>query len=191
MKKLSLNGKWKLKKSDQQENFEAEVPGCVHTDLIKADKIDDPFYRNNEENLLWIGESSWDYSRKFEVSAEFLDAKKVYLRAAGLDTLAEIYINQQKIAETNNMYRCWEFEINEYLKAGENEIIIHFNSPLPYLREKDNEFHLPAWSVGDHRLHGGGWLRKHPSNFGWDWGPMLVTMGIWKDIELIALKKAR
>ncbi|MFW5718841.1 MAG: beta-mannosidase [Halanaerobium sp.] len=191
MKKLSLNGKWKLKKSDQQENFEAEVPGCVHTDLIKADKIDDPFYRNNEENLLWIGESSWDYSRKFEVSAEFLDAKKVYLRAAGLDTLAEIYINQQKIAETNNMYRCWEFEINEYLKAGENEIIIHFNSPLPYLREKDNEFHLPAWSVGDHRLHGGGWLRKQPSNFGWDWGPMLVTMGIWKDIELIALKKAR
>jgi len=191
MKKISLNGQWQLKQSTREEVIKAEVPGCVHTDLIAAGKIDDPFYRNNEEDLMWIGEKDWDYSRKFEVDTETLKAKKILLSAQGLDTLAVIYINQEKIAETNNMYRVWEFEINEYLKAGENEIRIHFKSPLPYLKKKDEEFHLPAWSVGDERLHGGGWLRKQPSNFGWDWGPILVTMGIWKDIELIVLNKAR
>lgn len=191
MKKLSLNGKWQLSQSDKTEFIKAEVPGCVHTDLINAGEIEDPFYRNNEEKVMWIGESDWDYSKKFNVDEEFLKNKRIYLSAEGLDTLSDIYINDRKIASTNNMYRRWEFEIKEHLKAGENEIKIHFDSPLPYLRKKNEEFHVPAWSVGDHRLHGGGWLRKQPSNFGWDWGPMLVTMGIWKDIELIALDTAR
>ena len=191
MKKLSLNGKWQLNKTDANEFINAEVPGCVHTDLINAGEIEDPFYRNNEEKVMWIGESDWDYSKKFNIDEEFLKNKRIYLSAEGLDTLADIYINDKKIASTNNMYRKWEFEIKEHLKAGENEIKIHFDSPLPYLRKKNEEFHVPAWSVGDHRLHGGGWLRKQPSNFGWDWGPMLVTMGIWKDIELIALDTAR
>lgn len=191
MKKLSLNGKWQLSQSGKNDFINAEVPGCVHTDLINAGEIEDPFYRNNEEKVMWIGESDWDYSKKFNIDEEFLKNKRIYLSAEGLDTLADIYINDKKIASTNNMYRSWEFEIKEYLKAGENEIKIHFDSPLPYLRKKNEEFHVPAWSVGDHRLHGGGWLRKQPSNFGWDWGPMLVTMGIWKDIELVGLDTAR
>jgi beta-mannosidase len=191
MNNLSLNGKWQLNQSGENDVITAEVPGCVHTDLINAGLIDDPFYRDNEEKVMWIGESDWDYSRTFNLDADFLAAKKILLSAKGLDTLAEIYLNEQKIASTNNMYREWEFDVKEYLKEGENKIKIHFNSPLPYLKQKDEEFHIPAWSVGDHRLHGGGWLRKQPSNFGWDWGPMLVTMGIWKDIELIALDKAR
>ncbi|MEC9489304.1 MAG: glycoside hydrolase family 2 protein [Halanaerobiales bacterium] len=191
MKKISLNGKWQLNQTEQEEFINAEVPGCVHTDLIAAGEIDDPFYRNNEEKVMWIGESDWDYSRKFSLGPEFISAKKIILSAQGLDTLSEIYLNGEKIAATNNMYRKWEFEVQEYLREGENEIKVHFNSPLPYLRKKDEEFHIPAWSVGDHRLHGGGWLRKQPSNFGWDWGPMLVTMGIWKDIDLIALETAR
>lgn len=191
MLKQSLNGEWKLRKSGEQETIQAQIPGCVHTDLIKAGKIENPFYRNNEENLMWIGKSDWEYKREFDLKAELLNSKKIFLSAKGLDTLAKIYINDQKIAETNNMYRKWEFEIKDYLKEGKNEIKIKFNSPFPYLKKKDEEFQIPAWSVGDHRLHGGGWIRKQPSNFGWDWGPMLVTMGIWKDIELVSLDKAR
>lgn len=191
MKKISLNGSWQLKQQEKGIEVSAQVPGCVHTDLIAAEKIDDPFYRNNEEKLMWIGESDWEYQRKFELTADFLEADKVLLNCKGLDTLATIFINGNKIARTNNMYRCWEFEVKDYLKAGQNELKIYFASPLPYLAEKDQEFFLPAWSVGDHRLHSGSWLRKQPSNFGWDWGPMLVTMGIWQDIELIALNQAR
>ncbi|RAK07882.1 beta-mannosidase [Halanaerobium saccharolyticum] len=191
MKKISLNGKWQLNQTEQEQFINAEVPGCVHTDLIAAGEIDDPFYRNNEEKVMWIGESDWDYSRKFSLGSEFISARKIILSAQGLDTLAEIFLNGEQVAATNNMYRKWEFEVQDYLREGENEIRVHFNSPLPYLRKKDKEFHIPAWSVGDHRLHGGGWLRKQPSNFGWDWGPMLVTMGIWKDIDLFALNTAR
>lgn len=191
MKKLSLNGRWQLKQAGKEEKIQAEVPGCVHTDLIAAGVIDDPFYRNNEEKLMWIGEKGWDYSREFNISSEFLNKKKIILNCQGLDTLADIYVNDCKIVSTNNMYREWELEVKKYLHKGKNKIKIHFKSPFPYLREKNQKFHIPAWSVGEHRLYGGGWLRKQPSNFGWDWGPKLVTMGIWKDIELIALDTAR
>ena len=84
MRKISLNGHWQLNQSGKEEFIEAEVPGCVHTDLINADKIEDPFYRNNEEKFMWIGESNWDYSRTFEVDTDILNSKKIHLLALRL-----------------------------------------------------------------------------------------------------------
>lgn len=191
MKEFSLNGKWELLKEGKGEVIPASVPGCVHTDLLAAGKIDNPFYRDNEEKLMWIGETDWLYRREFDFPAELKEKDKVLLRCEGLDTLATIYINGQEIGRTENMYRFWEFDVKDILKSGKNLIEIYFQAPLPYLRKKDEEFYLPAWSVGDHRLHSGGWLRKQPSNFGWDWGPKLVTSGIWRDIKILAYDDAR
>ncbi|AZO94803.1 glycoside hydrolase family 2 protein [Halocella sp. SP3-1] len=191
MKIKSLNGKWQLKESGKANFLTAEVPGCVHTDLLSAGRIEDPFYRDNEKKILWIAESDWEYERDFVISPEFLSFERILLCCRGLDTLTTIYLNGEKIAQTDNMYRSWEFDVKGVLRPGNNIIKIYFTSPMSYLLEKDKEFFLPAWSVGEHRLHGAGWLRKQPSNFGWDWGPMLVTMGIWKDIELIAFNQGR
>lgn len=191
MRIISLNGDWLLNIAGEEEKIFATVPGCVHTDLLSEGKIDQPFYRDNEKDIMWIGETDWNYSREVTIDKEILDFKKVVLRCNGLDTLATVIVNGKELASTNNMYRSWEFDIKSLLKEGDNTIKVHFDAPVPYLREKEKERYLPAWSVGDHRLNSGSWIRKQPSNFGWDWGPMMVTCGIWRDIEIISFNTAR
>ncbi len=191
MQIISLDGDWLLNMAGEEEKISATVPGCVHTDLLSEGKIDEPFYRDNEKDIMWIGETDWNYSRDFSIDKEIFNFEKVILRCNGLDTLATIIINGKELASTNNMYRSYEFDIKSLLKEGDNTIKIHFDAPMPYLREKEEERYLPAWSVGDHRLNSGSWIRKQPSNFGWDWGPMMVTCGIWRDIEIISYNTAR
>ncbi|MEP7284571.1 MAG: glycoside hydrolase family 2 protein [Chloroflexota bacterium] len=185
MQKLSLNGEWHLTR-DQEIGILAQVPGCVHLDLERAGQLIDPFYRDNESKLFWIGETNWTYERNFVVTPELLERTQVLLVCYGLDTLATLHLNGVALGKTDNMYRTWLFDVKPYLKVGENTISIRFESPMRYLRAKDAEKGvLPAWG-GSHRIHSGVWLRKEPCNFGWDWGPMVVTSGIWRDIELVA-----
>ncbi|MFP4015829.1 MAG: beta-mannosidase [Halanaerobiales bacterium] len=191
MKTISLNGEWILNKTGEEEKISAYVPGCVHTDLLSEGKIDEPFYRDNEKDIMWIGETDWDYYREFEIEKELLKSDKIILKCNGLDTLAAINVNGEEVGKTDNMYRNWEFDIKSILKEGKNSIQVHFDAPMPYLRAKEEERYLPAWSVGDHRLNSGSWIRKQPSNFGWDWGPMMVTCGIWRDIEILFYNTAR
>ncbi len=191
MKTLTLNGAWQLFRAGEAEGIPAVVPGCVHTDLLAAGLIEDPFYRDNELKVLWIGETDWVYRRTFSVPADLLAHQRVLLRCEGLDTLATVLLNGREIGRTENMFRTWEFDVRGLLRAGENEIEVRFDSPMAYVRKRGQERSLPAWGVGDHKLDGGGWIRKEPCNFGWDWGPMLATCGIWRDITLVAYDTAR
>ncbi len=90
MERLDLNGAWKLAQAGKDRAIPASVPGCVHTDLIRAGRIPDPFDRDNESALPWIGEKDWIYSRAFSVPPELLKHDRVLLRCEGLDTLATI-----------------------------------------------------------------------------------------------------
>jgi len=191
MEILSLNGDWTLYQQGKEESIKATVPGCVHTDLLSAEEIKDPFYRDNEKNILWIGETDWSYKREFIITSEMLKNERILLRCKGLDTLATIIINDQQIAETNNMFRTYEFDVKNFLIEGINKIEISFAAPMPYVREKEEKFKLPAWGVDDHKLTGGGWIRKEPCNFGWDWGIKVPTCGIWRDIELVLYSNVR
>jgi beta-mannosidase len=183
MTQMTLNGQWTLSKGAAEENIPAMVPGCVHLDLLAAEKIPDPYYRDNELALMCIGETDWVYKRHFTVAGEFLTHKSITLRCHGLDTLATIMLNDIPVAKTENMFRTYEFDVKPYLFEGENTIRVYFQAAMPFVREKQAQRRLPAWTHD--KLEGGNWLRKEPCNFGWDWGPRLVTCGIWRDIELI------
>jgi beta-mannosidase len=165
----------------------------VHTDFLAAGAIEEPYHRDNELGLLWIGETDWVYVRTFTVEAALLQHERVLLHCAGLDTIATIQVNGTKVGYADNMFRTWEFDVKPLLKAGENTISVHFDAPVAYHRKKSEQFRLPAWGVGLNamRVEDGGWIRKEPCNFGWDWGPMLTTAGIWKDIALLAFDTAR
>ncbi len=192
MQMLSLNGDWHLYRSDAGEAVPATVPGCVHTDLLAAGMLEDPFYRDNELKVLWVGETDWTYRRTFVVSGDLLQHERVLLRCEGLDTIATIAINGREVGRADNMFRVWEYDARPYLRAGENVIAIAFTAPMRYVRERaEGRRFLPAEGVGDHKLDGGSWIRKEPCNFGWDWGPMLATCGIWRAIALVAYDTAR
>ncbi|MDQ8205130.1 glycoside hydrolase family 2 protein [Pelagicoccus sp. SDUM812003] len=187
---FSLDGNWTLKGPKKIE-ISAVVPGCVHADLRRENLIPDPYFRDNETQVQWVGEENWTYTRSFELSPAFLRSERLELVCQGLDTFAEIHINGRKLAETDNMFRQWEFDVKALLREGENSISVTLRSPMPYGRRKQEERFLWQTGIGHHRLEGGQWVRKEQSNYGWDWGPMIVTMGIWRSIGIRSVNTAR
>jgi len=190
MKTQSLNGRWQLRQAGATDSIPAIVPGDVHGALLKAKKIADPFYRDEELSTQWIGRTGWTYARTFTVSRSLLGRDRVLLRCEGLDSLATIRVNGRKVASTENMFRTWEFDVKKQLQVGKNEIEIDFAAPTAHVEKKMRKRRLPQWG-GPMEQKGGNWLRKEPCNFGWDWGPNLVTCGIWRDISLIGFDVAR
>jgi beta-mannosidase len=192
MERLTLNGAWELQRADRsQPAVSANVPGDAVHDLLAAGQIPDPFWRDNELRMQWVGETDWSYCRSFDVPASLLRHERVLLRCAGLDTLAEIELNGRPVASADNMFRTWEFDVGALLKPAGNVLRILFRSPLSYMekRQKSAPHRLSdLWfCAGD----GLGWVRKEACNFGWDWGLKAVTCGIWRDIELLAFSGAR
>jgi len=191
METLSLNGTWQLRDSGKTLNLSATVPGTVHTDLINAKVIDDPFYRDNELDVLWIEDHTWIYTHQFEVSKNLLDHTTIQLQCLGLDTLAHVSLNGTLLGSTDNMFRTWTFDVKKYLKIGKNKLEVKFDPVFPYLDAKNKQRKIPGLQegvrpVGYRKRDAGNWIRKSQCNFGWDWGPALVTCGIWRNIELIA-----
>ena len=141
---LSLNGKWAVYQDGSaapipDEPIPATVPGCIHTDLLAAGLIADPYVRDNELDVLWIGETGWRYTRTFDVPADLLAHDAVLLRAQGLDTLATVTLNGEELGRTDNMFRTWEFNVKPLLQPGENAIEVAFDPPVPYVRARGEE----------------------------------------------------
>ena len=148
-------------------------------------------WRDNEQKQQWVAETDWLYSRQFNIEEDFFGCQSILLRCEGLDTLADILVNGQKVLHADNMFRTWEVAIKEFLHVGVNRLEVHFYSPVPYMTERQKERSLPCWNSYDPRYRGKSWLRKMPCSFGWDWGLMAVTCGIWRDISLVGVQRAR
>ncbi len=195
---MELKENWSFQMRGDKEWLPAEVPGCVHTDLLQNDRIPQPFYRNNEKQLQWIDKNDWIYRCTFRLDSLQLEHNKILLDLKGLDTYTKIFLNDQLILETDNMFRNYKKNVTQYLVAGDNLLEIEFISPVTEgLRKLEAlGYGLPA--VNDLSEIGGlderkisVFTRKAPYHFGWDWGPRFVTSGIWRPIELIFLDNAR
>ena len=167
----------------------ATVPGCVHTDLLAAGRIPDPFYGANELDLQWIEERDWEYRVEFTVPAALLREERVELCADGLDTVTTVTLNGKKIVATENMFIAHRWDVRSRLRVGRNELVVRFRSALDYIRKTRTDFTPPREfndPVGNCVR-----IRKQQCQFGWDWGPRFVTAGIWRDIRLEAGPAAR
>ncbi|USB33646.1 glycoside hydrolase family 2 protein [Paenibacillus sp. YPG26] len=182
---------WTFRACDEQQWRSAVVPGCVHTDLLRNGLIPDPFYGTNEHDLQWIDKKDWEYQSEFEAGPELLGLTRIDLVFEGLDTYADVYLNEQPILAADNMFRIWKVDVKEQLKPGLNQLRIRFRSPihedLPKLEKLG--YALPA--PNDQSELGGLenkrvsiFARKAPYHYGWDWGPRFVTSGIWREVRL-------
>ena len=188
MKNQSLTGDWQFRQSNSHEWLPARVPGGVHTDLMAAGRIPDPFAFDNEKRVQWVVESNWEYQRTFTIDPALLAEEKIFLVADGLDTLAEVNLNGYTLGQTDNMFRQYRWEVKSLLREGENQLTVFFPSLLKFLSKKQNERKMLGVQQA---LPGGPYLRKAPCQFGWDWGPMLPPIGIWQDIRLEGYSIAR
>lgn len=181
MQKQSLNGAWQFRKAGDDEWLPASVPGGVHTDLMALERIPDPFVADNELKVKWVAESDWEYQRIFSVEKAMLEQQRLELICDGLDTLAKVYLNGKLLGKAENMFCQQRWSVKELLKLGENEVAIEFASTVRYCEEAARrKTYRPITSA----LPGGPFVRKAPCHFGWDWGPQLPAIGIWKDIYL-------
>ena len=159
MESIDLCGNWTVREAGRDSAIKATVPGCIHTDLLAAKVIPDPFYRDNEKQLMWIGEKDWIYSRTFSVPAGLLGHDLVQLECQGLDTFAQIKVNGKSVGSTDNMFRVWEFPVDHLLEKGQNSIEIRFRSTYPRMKQGQRERNLWLTGVGHHRIDGSNWIR--------------------------------
>jgi beta-mannosidase len=191
MKHIELNGLWNVKGNDAyrllppdmhrvKEWMPAQVPGTIHTDLLAQKIIPDPFYRMNENDVQWIENLQWIYSRQFEIDALVLKERHIVLVAEGLDTYARILINGKQVAETADMFVEHRFDVKRYVKAGTNLIEIHLDSPVVRSKQLEKKHGVLQVALEPSRVY----VRKAQYSFSWDWGPKLTTSGIWRPIYI-------
>jgi beta-mannosidase len=163
----------------------ATVPGCVHTDLLAAGLIPDPFVDANELVVAWVADADWEYRTPVD-----LDVVGGHDRAElvfhGLDTLATVSLDGEVVAETENMHRTYHLDVTG--RAGRAELAVRFRSATrEALARRDREGEWPSSSFGRPFNH----VRKMACSWGWDWGPSLTTAGIWRPAELVGWDIAR
>lgn len=184
LKTIKLNGIWELSEGNDHSLCHVQVPGTVLSGLLNAGKIEDPFYRTNEEQTRELFWKDYVFERSFSVEEDLLTEDQILLICEGLDTLTDIYINDHLTASTDNMHRTWKFSVKEYLKKGENQIRIVFHSVLQYIKNYTYAEHKEIHYVPSGGMKGNQLLRKAHSMFGWDWGPQTIDAGIFRDIYL-------
>lgn len=184
MKRLSLaTTDWQFRDCARHTWLPATVPGCVHTDLLRAKQIPDPFFGTNENELQWIEERDWEYRAEFTATEGIFDEEQIELVADGLDTVATVTLNGHEIGRSDNMFIAHRWSVKSALRPGRNELRVRFGSALQYIRQtrrihQPREFNDP---VGRSQV-----MRKQQCQFGWDWGPRFVTAGIWRDLRIEA-----
>lgn len=182
---------WTFKEVNGTYAGKATIPGTIHTDLLFNKLIEDPFYRVNEKKLQWIDKNDWEYATTFNISNEELNKSNVVLDFKGLDTYADVFINDTLILESNNMFRSWEINVKPFITLGKNRLRILFHSPIKKGLELLATSPFPYPAINDQSENGemgdkkvSVFTRKAGYHYGWDWGPRFVTSGIWRPVVL-------
>lgn len=196
--KTELNSGWRFKQWRLNNWYPATVPGVIHTDLIANKIIEDPFFRLNERSVQWVDKEDWMYETSFDLNDEMFNKKNIRLHFMGLDTYVSVYLNGEKILEGDNMFREWIVPVKDKVKAKGNKLEVLFRSPI-----KED---IPKWDAlpyhyptGPDQSQQGGifnktvspFARKAGYHYGWDWGPRLVTSGIWRPVYVEAWNEVK
>ncbi|HMD21323.1 MAG TPA: glycoside hydrolase family 2 protein [Alloacidobacterium sp.] len=189
---VDLNSGWEFRQlapdaTTPVEWHPAKVPGDVHLDLMDNKLIPDPFYRDNEAKLQWIENADWEYRTTLQVSPETLSHQHVELVFEGLDSAADVYVNDQLALHADNAFREWRVDVKTQLKAGANQLRIVFPSPINAAAKVAAKDPWRSRTKTDEKTY----IRKPAYEYGWDWGPRFVTSGIWRPAHLETWDAAR
>lgn len=179
--RLNLNGIWRLKNPEWDKDIEGAVPGSVLAQLLEEGMTEDPYWRTNEYKARELFREDYEYSYSFAASEQVLSADEISLVFEGIDTIADIYLNDKLLGRAKDMHRVWSFDVKDCLQE-ENELRVYLHSPIAYIENKDKDSDITYSSTGS--MAGNGWLRKAHYMFGWDWGPQLPDEGIWRDVYI-------
>ncbi len=187
---ISLNDGWRFKQVGTNAWYEAEVPGLVHTDLMRHDLIPDPYRDTNVDSVQWVENEDWIYQRTLFVDDQLLAKENIDLVFEGLDTFAEVYLNGQRLGASDNMFRTWRWPVRNLLVPGRNMLEVLFNSAIREGAKRREAYGIQL----PHDSDPSGvapYIRKAAYHFGWDFAPRLVSCGIWRDVLLVGWDQHR
>ncbi|KAF7355273.1 Beta-mannosidase B [Mycena sanguinolenta] len=158
----------------------SQFPTTVHVELLKLKRIPDPFLALAEWDVQWVGESRWAFKTQFTVDAAEMKCSNADLVFEGIDTFATVLLNGNEILKANNQFVSYRVSAKPHLREGANELVLNFDSAFTVGREIEKKHgKLLLWNGDSSRLH----VRKAQYNYGWDWGPVLMTIGPWKPVR--------
>ena len=175
---VSINENWTFKNASSDIWYPASITGSIHIDLFNNNLIPDPFTGNNEKSLQWIDTCNWVYQTTFSIPNDSKEGDHFELIFEGLDTYADVYLNDSHLFSANNMFIPWIKEIEPEKLEVENKLTLVFKSTLKEEQEKFKA--LPYQLPGGSRV----FTRKAAYQYGWDWAPTYVSGGIWQDVKL-------
>lgn len=198
MNRLCLNGddwtltgwwrhQWKLTSTMETDmaipatiaTIPATVPGAVQCDLMRAGLMDDPFYGDDSLKGEWVNLRDWTLCKEFEVPAEFQGwGKRCVLHFGGLDYCGQIQINNVKVREFWGMFEPVDVDVTDYLKYGQKN---HLRVLFYFSPEVDGQYGFTS------KID----IPKSRFNYVWDWCPRIVPVGIWEDVWLESVARAR
>ncbi len=182
MKNLCLCGDWQVTCLSPEKGtftYTAPVPGCAFTDMQRMGRIEDPFWRFNNQQNGWLEQADFTYVKTFEADAA---APGAYLEFDGLDTFCSVWLNGVKLGEADDMFLRYRFPVGDALRAGENTLEVRFRSAVREVADKP----LTAYAFTGERV----WIRRMQCTFRWDWVDRFVTCGIFRPVRLCCPGKA-
>ncbi|MDY3919238.1 MAG: glycoside hydrolase family 2 protein [Candidatus Limivivens sp.] len=191
MQKRTIDSQFRIRVSGTSDWYPMTIPGSAMDTFFREGILPDPYDGLNESKWTDFFRHDFDIQGVFEVTPEELACGNLILTFYGIDTVADLFLNGVRLGHTENMHRIWRFSVRDLVKEGENLLELHMTSPIRFIEayqpEKGREIHLANTGT----MMGGQYLRKAHSMFGWDWGPKLPDVGIFRKIELCCYQKAR
>ena len=157
----------------------AIVPGSIPIDLLRAGWIKDPNFGLHSMDMEWVNNRDWVMERRFEVSSDWIQDRSE-LVFEGLDYSGEIFLNRERIAKFEGMFQPLTLDVTQRLNTGpgtENVLQVVFFT-APYVDGQIGHSHT---------------IRKIKSrfNYGWDWCPRMIAVGIWRDVSLRTFSRVK
>ena len=183
----TLHTGWTMRRAGEQEWLPASVPGSVYGDLLSNGRMEDPFWKDNEDKALSLMEYDYEYVTQFDCPEEIRESDRVLLHFDGLDTIADVYLNGEHLGNAYSMHRIWEYDVKEKVRPAGNELRVVLHSPTKFIRQPSRNAVPWEMTIRWRLVH----IRKAHYMFGWDWGPRLPDAGIWRPVKLLAFDHAR
>ena len=170
---IPLTGDDWIISDNQSISAQGQVPGTIHTILLAAKLIPDPYVGYNDVNLRYLVYSSWTFRKSFSLTDDFLSLTQFTIHFDQIDTVANITLNGCFIGRTNSMFIPYSFNVLRSCLQANNELRIDFESPIKYAANQAkayNETVLPECPAdvqhGECHVQ---FIRKEICSFSWDW----------------------
>ena len=200
---LDLAGSWTLRLSDPHPSQDVpgeipqlslrrerpiNIPGDILSALLDSGEVPDPYQGLSELDLQWIGRKDWLLECCFTLNAQQVSSDLLFIELGAIDTIASLELNGVVIGKSRNMFIPFLADIRQAARPGENTLCITIHSPEKAALEaaKALPYPVPASTYPIHSPHRN-LVRKAQCMSGWDWGPCLMTGGIYGSARILAV----